>query len=512
MPRRPCGRMSAVIFGFGLLVSCRSKPRPVPPAIDIEQARQWVAQGDARFLESHLHGWRQAEGLYEKAAAASRDESVAEKLRLTRFLILTRQSDEEIPEPGVEHRLASVCEGASQPRLQLLCEVARRRSAPATGPSGGGATPRFDPALFDAEGSALEAYLRRLAAAALGAEQPPAPPDRFKESPLFLYLSFGSDTVRRAAELEKEFPHFAELFEFLGEALFRETRYRGARACFTKAIDLIPDYTRARNGLANIYFFALEEYERALELYEGALAWDPRNTTALFGKGAALHHLNRFADSNFALDRMLESNRARRGRASESSIRYFEAEGCYYKAQNHYAVGDRVRARALVDEAKRILPDSAQASYLSALLFYEDRELEKARDEFASVVRRSSETCNAHYYLGMIGAALKEEKASEHFLRTCSCIEGTVRALGRQIRSVPSLDLEDAERSLMKVKLDKRLAEYRRSSAELVRSMLRAADEPGKNPNPAYQQLMMDLLGRLGGLTERPGEAPPRAP
>ena len=138
-------------------------------------------------------------GLYEKAAAASRDESVAEKLRLTRFLILTRQSDEEIPDPGVEHRLASVCEGASQPRLQLLCEVARRRSAPATGPSGGGATPRFDPALFDAEGSALEAYLRRLAAAALGAEQPPAPPDRFKESPLFLYLSFGSDTVRRAA-------------------------------------------------------------------------------------------------------------------------------------------------------------------------------------------------------------------------------------------------------------------------------------------------------------------------
>jgi hypothetical protein len=155
-----------------------------------------------------------------------------------------------------------------------------------------------------------------------------------------------------------------------------------------------------------------------------------------------------------------------------------------------------------VDEAKRVLPDSVQASYLSALLFYEDRELEKARDEFASVVRRSSETCNAHYYLGMIGAALKEERFFDHFLRTCSCIEGSVRALERQIRSLPSMDLEDAERALMKVKLDKRLVEYRRSSAELVRSMLRAADEPGKNPSPAYQQLMMDLLGRLGGLTE----------
>src|SRR5438093_56003 len=94
-------------------------------------------------------------------AAGSRDEAVAEQLRLTRFLILTRQLDEEIPDPSIEHRLASVCDSASQPRLQLLCEVARRRAAPAAGPSGAGGTPRFDPALFDAEGSALEAYLVR---------------------------------------------------------------------------------------------------------------------------------------------------------------------------------------------------------------------------------------------------------------------------------------------------------------------------------------------------------------
>src|SRR5436309_12301443 len=91
MTRRPCGRLAALVFGFGLLISCRSRPRPAPPAIDVEQARQWIAQGDAHFLESHLHGWRQAEALYKKAAAASRDESVAENLRLTRFLILTRQ-------------------------------------------------------------------------------------------------------------------------------------------------------------------------------------------------------------------------------------------------------------------------------------------------------------------------------------------------------------------------------------------------------------------------------------
>ncbi len=50
-------------------------------------------------------------------------------------------------------------------------------------------------------------------------------------------------------------------------------------------IKMIPEYTRAINGLANIQLFVLEDLEKALDYYEAALGYDRANTAALFGKG-----------------------------------------------------------------------------------------------------------------------------------------------------------------------------------------------------------------------------------
>jgi len=493
---RGAAATAALVLALTGAISCRSKPRPAPPrsSPSADEIRKLVAQGDAEFLDAHLHGWRRAESLYEKAAALARDPAIDDKLRLTRSLILTRESDEDIVDPRRDERLASVCAEASTARARFLCELAARH---ATGP----AAPADAPAELsvpDGGDPALDAYLFALARASFRIEPPAGSVERFKDSPLFLYLGFGPATVRRAAELEKQFPRFAELFVFLGEAQFQQARYRSARSYFTRALELVPDYTRAHNGLANIHFFALEDYDKALELYERTISWDGGNPTALFGKGAALHHLGRFTDSDFALDRMLESIRARRARMSGSTFRYLESGAYYYKAQSHYAIGDRVRARELVDEAKRAMPDSLQAGYLSGLLFYEDKDFDKARAEFEAVARRSNENCHARYYLGMIGSVLRDGKAPEHFIRTCACIEGTVRALERQIRSVPSLDVEEAERQSLKVKLDAKLLDYRRSSIGLVRDMVRATELA--DAAPADLQVMNNLLSRLGTL------------
>jgi tetratricopeptide (TPR) repeat protein len=484
----------ALVLALSGSFSCRSKPRPAPPrsAVPVEEIRRLVTQGDAELLEAHLHGWRRAESFYEKASSLARDPALDEKLRLTRFLILTRQFDEDIPDPRSAQRLASVCSPEAEPRARFLCELATRRAAAPGAPA--------DLSVPNGGDSALDAYLLALARASFRLEPPAGLAERFKDSPLFLYLGFGAHTMRRSAELEKQFPRFAELFLFLGEVQFQQARYRSARSYFTRALELVPEYTRAHNGLANIHFFALEDYDKALEMYEQTISWDGGNATALFGKGAALHHLGRFTDSDFALDRMLESIRTRRTRMGAATYRYLESGAYYYKAQNHYAIGDRVRARELVDEAKRAMPESVQAGYLSGLLFYEDKELEKARDELEAVARRANENCHARYYLGMIGSLLQDGKAPEHFIRTCACIEGTVRGLERQIRSLPSLDVEEAERQSLKVKLDAKLLDYRRSSIGLVRDMVRVSEQGEKGAGPSDLQVMNNLLTRLGTL------------
>ena len=111
-------------------------------------------------------------------------------------------------------------------------------------------------------------------------------------------------------------------------------------ACRAKPLSLIPDYTRAINGLANIYFFTLEAYENALKTYEAALKWDPQNTAALFGRGAALHNLDRFEDSNKVLDLMLASGLSRNGRVGANSIQYYRGEAYYCKAYNYGSMND----------------------------------------------------------------------------------------------------------------------------------------------------------------------------
>jgi diketogulonate reductase-like aldo/keto reductase len=105
--------MLALALIPGLLIACRAKPTQVVapvPGTDVKaQARELVAQGDAHFQDSHLYGWRQAEALYRKAYELEKSEAIREKLLLTRFLMETRQSDEDIPDAVGESTLMTLC-------------------------------------------------------------------------------------------------------------------------------------------------------------------------------------------------------------------------------------------------------------------------------------------------------------------------------------------------------------------------------------------------------------------
>ncbi len=536
-----CGLAATLVSAMCL--NCRTRPAAVtvPDASRVvAQAAEYVAQGDARFLDSHLYGWRQAEALYDKAYALNKTEATREKLLLTRFLIMTREMDEDIPDPRLDEIVREVCTSPLGERGDLLCALARRyRRGIWLKPPEGEPVRKFkvDRAWFSGTESVVGAYLYSFCARADLLPSPPegleAAAEQYKDSPLFIYLDFPRIGAQKLAEIEKAAPQFAELYDYVGEELFQKRKYNGARAYFKKAAALIPEYTRSLNGIGNVYSFALEDYQKAIEYYDAALKYEPMNTAALFGKGSALHNLGRHEDSNAVLDAMLRTDLGRKGYASATNVKYYEGEGRHLQAYNHYLEKNPARARELVDAAKKFLPEAEGVNYLSGLLYFEDGQMAAAREEFLRVVQRGSSNCGAMRYLGLIyhqnkgvseaqtaadsrmpaggeydklrksvdrrypDKAPDEKRALDYFLGSCDCMEKAVRSLKEQIKMIPGMDIEEGEKVVFAGKLEKKLVEYQLSSDSLIESMLKTVSEDKVEGKDVYVKLMSDILTRL---------------
>jgi hypothetical protein len=91
-----------------------------------------------------------------------------------------------------------------------------------------------------------------------------------------------------------------------------------------------------------------------------------------------------------------------------------------------------------------------------------------------------------------------EKRALNYFLGSCSCMERAVRSLGDQIMEVPSLDLEEAEKVVLKGKLEQKLFDYRLSSNSTIESMLKVIADDEIEGKQGYLNLMNEILVRIG--------------
>jgi tetratricopeptide (TPR) repeat protein len=519
----------AVLALSSALMDCRTKP--VAAHIPVPNTQQLVAQGDSDFQKSHLYAWRQAESCYQKAYELAPSDELRGKLLLTRFLIVTREIDEDISDPATESRLSESCSTRLNERQQVLCDLAgRHKTGTAAVPAG--KNPHPPQSVFDVENSPLDAYLYTLYMQINGVSEPyeisADRAERFRDSPLFAYLYLGKKT--KAKELETVLPDFAELFDFMGGVEFQKTRYNEARSYFQKAVDLVPDYTRSLNGLGNIYLFVLEDGEKALEYYRLSLQWNPGNAAALYGTGIVLHGMGKYAESNAYLDRMLQSDISRGGHTSEEAVRYYLGEANYYMAYNYHLLGDPQRSREFVEAARRYFPNSDNVNYLSALLYYQNRQLRPARDDFMRVVQSGATNCDAQYYLGRIyretdedlddpapeqtsGVVIserlaeylkqvpvqresKEKRSLNHFLAACSCMEANIRSMGARIQAVPAMNFDPAEKIALRGRLQAKLVAYRRSSDSLIDAMLGLVSNSDLEQKELYLDLMREVQQR----------------
>lgn len=501
--RRITGRVwpTAIAFFLASLgLACRAKPQPVilpvGPPVPEELIQQYVAQGDESYQAMHLYAWRGAEAAYTQAFRLAARKEIRDKLALVKLLRMTREIDEDIPCPTIREDIAFICQDTGDARSQALCDLA---TAYAMDPVAAvEQMKRVDPSVLQVDTSPLDAYFFMLYARTFGND--PKTDDlkkrlsqQYKDTPLFSYLNFGS-LGNPVARMIERFPDFAEAFEFSAETEFQRDLIKGARTDFSKALSLIPDYTRAINGLANIYFFTLEDYENALKTYEAALKWDPQNTAALFGKGASLHHLDRYEDSNMVLDLMLASDLSRNGRVIATSIHYYRGEAYYYKAYNYDSMKDPARARELIDLAKQELPQEEEINYLSGLLYFNAGQLDAAKADFQKAVRLGK-NCYAYYYLGMIDLKQGGPTTATMFLSSSSCLEAGLRGFQARIRSLSSLDIEPSEKQALQLRTEMRLVGYRDSSAELIQRMIGLIRESSITLD--WKQTFMDSMNAL---------------
>lgn len=476
--------------------------QPPAPAGPNPKAPEYAAKGDEYFQRNHLYGWRMAEDFYGKAYALAPSAESRNKLVLARVLRITREIDEDIAVSELEKRLATDCAPPADPRQQWLCEFSRRYSAPLP-PARPGSLEENSADLpdFGPDQAALGAYLYILDSQARGLALPKdyqsTASKKFKSSPLFGYLNLRKMSAQARQELEQAQPDFAELYVLNGETHIQDRRYRESRTCFNKALELVPDYTRAINGLGNIYLYVLEEYQEALQQYETALRYDPTNPGALFGKGAVLHSFGRFAESNPVFDLMLASDLSRRGRVDRSTMRFYEGMGRYYQAYNYYQMFDPQEARKMIDLAKKILPDTEQVLYFSGLLYFNANQMEPARIDFEKVLSRGASNCDAYNYLGLIYLQIDESKAVSYLLGMCSCIEGAITSLKNEIAMVPKLDLEQDERDRLQTKLQQKLSGYRKTGGEQIKNGIKMIDLTKLERKQLYMKLMDETLQRV---------------
>lgn len=490
-----------------LALGCHAGPQTVAaPGISAateEQIQRCLSEGDEAFQGMHLSAWRRAEKAYAQAFGLAPRKEIDSKLALTRLLRMTREIDEDIPCPTMADDIRFICQDAADPRGQALCDLAR---AYAAGPAAASKEmKRADPSVLPVDTSPLDAYIFALLSKAFVSDAKDDDlrkqlSEKYNDSPLFIYLNMGSGSTT-LSQITQRSPDFAEVWELQAELSFQKTAIKQARAAFSTALALLPDYTRAINGLANIYFFTLEDYPAALKTYESALKRDPGNTAALFGKGAALHNMEEYQDSNAALDLMLASDLSRRGRVEANSVQYYRGEANYYKAYNYRLMKDAARARELIDIAKQDLPQAEEINYLSGLLYYDEGLLPEAKADFVRAVK-TGKNCNAYHYLGLIEFKDGTPTAAAQFLTSSACFERSVRTYQEYIRSLSGLDVEADEKNALEIRMEMKLADYRDTSIQLVQRMIGMIR--GSSINTTYRQaymgFMSDLLTKLHAI------------
>jgi ankyrin repeat protein len=503
-----------VIFS---LINCTAKkrnikqPEQLKPVFNQEKYQELIHQGDTCFSKLHLYSWRKAEEFYSKAYEMKKTLELRDKRFLTLCLISIRQKQEKIVNPTVYEKIDSLGDFLKNPKQQYLYDIVQHyRSIPVirkeTMSVNANEKKQVDVTQFDLENSPLDTYLyihclnyysynlkiyNEEMIALLKKHRILELVAKYSLNPLFIYYNFKT-TLNREKEVEERYPQFAEFLLFKGNKLFTKNKLKQATIYYRRTLELIPDYPNAINGIGNIYYFTIQDYETAVRYYQETLNLDGLNPVALFGKGISLHYLQKYKESNEVLDFMLQNQDMYHGEAS------------YYKAFNWYYMEDPVKARELVDRAKSLLPHSGEVHFLSGLLYYNQGKMEEAEKDFLRTLYDPQYSrCYPLYYLGMIKLKSQNWSFLRDFSDSIQCFENAVLNMNRRIARIDSLEIEEYQKEWMKQRQRVKLEDFKQASQQVIKQMRIAIDRNKPKKDAQDKKQMDEALRRVKTLVEK---------
>lgn len=455
------------------------KLNPLP--YNEEKYTRLLKEGDNQFDKMHLHGWRKAIDAYYTAFRMKQTQPLRDRLFMTLALTAMREKDQHILQPATYEKLDTLnveADSLSPKQQYLFRMLTHYRTAPF--PDDRQVTIRapyidyVEPSHFDLKNSALDLYLYLYLLQYYTFESGrhddrmfqiyrdldiQGQMEKFKDHPLMIYLNF---TIPRGNEerVEELYPEFAEYYLFRANAFFRNRRLTNAFRYYRKAYKLIPDYTGALNGIANIYYFTVRNYERAIQFYQKTLLLDPENTVALFGKGVSLHHLEQYAASNKVLDFMLENQHRHHG------------EAYYYKAYNYFLTEEFGLARGLLEKAKELLPGKGEVFALSGQLYLKEKAPPRAELDFIKALADNDIPHSLVLHnLGMIHLRIKSWLFFDYFDQSIAAFNRQRGNMKQEIRNIDNLDIGSQIKQWMKQDRQKKFFDFDQQAQFLIRKM-----------------------------------------
>lgn len=211
---------------------------------------------------------------------------------------------------------------------------------------------------------------------------------------------FTRDNVATLTSLQHADPEFVDVDYPMGKYALANPEapdQEEALRRFQSAAAAFPSSAAIAVSIGNLYQ-TWEEWKESLTAYDRALTLVPSHPDALLGRTISLSNLEQHQAAIDAATRLIDGGQ------------WFLGQAFYWRAWNHYNLGNNAAARSDADRTRTLMVNSA-VFLLSGLIEWKGPRLPSAETEFEQSVAMDFGQCLGALYLG--GVRVEQSKVPE---------------------------------------------------------------------------------------------------